>query len=75
MSAVPAWMNPNVASSTDELRSDLRRAIAVISQISASLDASACSSDPPFARILGFCQDNTGWLLPPIKYKVRRFSA
>lgn len=66
ISAVPAWMNLDAASSTDELRSDLRRAVAVISQISASLDASVCSLDPPYTRILEFCRDSAGWLLPPM---------
>jgi len=68
LSTAPSWMNPEVATSTNELLPDLRRAISVISQISAALDASACSLDPPFVQILEFCRDNTGWLLPPMSF-------
>src|SRR5580658_9554878 len=59
-SATPAWMSPNVASSTDELRFGLHRAIVVLSQISASLDASVYSSGPQCTRILEFDQGSAG---------------
>ena len=64
-SAVPAWMSPDVASSTDELRSDLRRAIVAISRISASLDASVYSSGPLCTQILESYLGSTGSLPPP----------
>ena len=65
LTSVPAWMNPDVSPASIELRSDLRRAVNVVSHISAALDASASVSGPPYLQILGSYRDSRGSLLPP----------
>ena len=60
LSSVPSWMNSVIPSPTQELRSDLRRTIGVLSQISASLDALSESSGSLTVRTPGSCQDSKG---------------
>ena len=60
LASVPAWMNSDSNHRTNELRSELRRAVNVISHISAAFDVSAFSLGPPYSQIAEFHQGRRG---------------
>ena len=60
LSSEPSWMSFDTSSSIKELRSDLRRTINVLSQISSSLDAMSRSSSPLTVHTLESCRGSKG---------------
>ena len=65
LSSKPSWMSSDTSSSTEGLRSDLRRAVNVLSQISSSLDAMSRSSSPLTVHTLESCRGSKGSSLLP----------
>jgi hypothetical protein len=66
LSSVPAWAVADSGPSIDELRSDLRRAVVVLSQISIALDAFGSASGLPSVRIFESCPGSEGSLPLPM---------
>ena len=65
LSSKPLWMSSDTSFSTEELRSDLRRAVNVLSQISSSLDAMSRPSSPLTVHTLESCRGSKGSSHPP----------